>query len=171
VADNLFLTDFTDVYFNKNPFELLSDKIKVFAENELIGKCKTNLTWMVHCYNQELASLVLKKVIINGGLFLGPRGKCVDLFQEMMVEIKQVIGRVGNYPNIDQAILCKVIHFGGVESVINNDTRVINFAHYSNKFPCVSEIKNGSVYIDNEELYVLHQYNRVKDLEQKIYSL
>lgn len=171
LADNLLLTDCSDVYFNKNPFNLLKDKILVFAEDEVIGKCQTNLIWMAHCYDREIASLTLNKIIVNGGLFLGKRKQCVDLFSEMMIEIKGVISRVGNYPNIDQAILNKVIHFGGVENYINRSKEVINFAHYINKFPCETTEKNGLLTIDNYIPTILHQYNRVKPLEQKIYSL
>ena len=127
-ADNVYLTDFTDVYFQGNIFDnIVRDKVTVFSEENTIGNCLTNTAWINICYNADIMGLLKYKPIINGGCILGDRLLVVDLLKEMCNECTNVISRIGNYQNIDQAILNKVVHFDHARYFIE-DKAVANMA-------------------------------------------
>lgn len=163
-STNLFLCDFTDIFFNKNPFELVKDLASVFTEDEIIGNCQTNTTWLNICYNKDIAGLLSSSQIVNGGLILGTRQTCVDLLKEMMTEVGLVLGRIGNYQNIDQAILNKVVHFNKAQYNVVTDHSMINFAHFIKKTYTIQDAE--PISIGDLVTYVLHQYDCDKRLEK-----
>ena len=130
-ADNVFLCDFTDVYFNKNIFDFVSVKPMVFGEGQIIRNCQTNTTWINLCYNQDIYGLLQKYEIINGGAILGWRSQCIGLLKEMCLDTSIILGRIGNYANIDQAILNKVVRFDQYRYEIGSKTTVLNLAQVS----------------------------------------
>jgi hypothetical protein len=160
-SDNLFVSDFTDVYFLKDPFTLLEDKISVFNEDEIFEKCPTNLTWLKLCYEQSVVSSLLEKTIINSGVVLGSRQNFIEHFSKMVDEIKYVVGRIGNYPTIDQTIHNKVVYTNPEKYSNHSDHRIINFAHYISKYKY-----DGPT----DSTVVLHQYNRLETLRSEIYE-
>jgi hypothetical protein len=169
-ADNVFLCDFTDIFFQKNIFIEKRNKATVFTEGELIGNCPTNSTWINLCYNQDIFGLLKNKEIINGGAILGPRNKCVDLLKEMCLDSSVVIAKIGNYQNIDQAILNKVVYFDAPTYEICGPSFVLNMAHHDKKTP----IRVESDYINTHiKAYgsipaVVHQYDVNKEIEKFI---
>lgn len=170
-ADNLYLCDFTDIWFTGDIFKHTPDKCTVFGEGELIQNCQTNSTWINICYNQDIYNLLKKYEIINGGSILGRKNLCLDLLCEMISESTNIISRIGNYQNIDQAILNKVVYFDRnrfeVDGFINEDLgfpRVINLAH-GKKYHPGAQLENIKNYA-----YVIHQYDVNKDLMQELYA-
>jgi len=157
-ADNVFLCDFTDVYFNKDVFKFATSKPMVFGEGQIIHKCQTNTTWINLCYNQDIYRLLLKYEIINGGAILGPRNTCIKLLKEMCLDISIILGKIGNYPNIDQAILNKVVRFDQFRYEIGSKLAVLNMAQ-------IKEQKKWTV--DNSPA-VFHQYDGHPDVEKFI---
>lgn len=157
-ADNVFLCDFTDVYFNKDVFDRLYSKPVVFGEGVEVGSCPTNTTWINICYNQDIFNLLKKYEIINGGAILGPKNKCADLLKEMCADISVILGRTGNYPNIDQAILNKVVRFDQHRYEIGSKNTVLNLAQYK-------ELRKWS---KENVPAVFHQYDGHLDVERFI---
>jgi len=157
-ADNVFLCDFTDVYFNRNIIEFASNKPMVFGEGQYIRNCQTNTTWINLCYNQDIYGLLRNYEIINGGAILGPRSQCVGLLKEMCLDISIILGRIGNYANIDQAILNKVIRFDQFRYEIGPKTAVLNLA----------QVKDQNKWNKNNVPAVFHQYDGHSDVEQFI---
>jgi len=157
-ADNVFLCDFTDVYFNKNVFDFVSVKPMVFGEGQTIRNCQTNTTWINLCYNQDIYGLLQKYEIINGGAILGWRAQCTDLLKEMCLDTAVILGKVGNYPNIDQAILNKVVRFDQFRYEIGPKTTVLNMA----------QIKEQKKWNSKNVPAVFHQYDGHPDVERFI---
>lgn len=169
-ANNVYLCDFTDVFVQKDVFELIQNKKPyVTSENFVIQNCQTNSTWLNICYNQDIYDLLKKNEIINGGSILGNRISTLELLKEMCADMTQIISRVGNYPNIDQASLNKVVRFDAFRYNILNNFEIFNLAHFSKS---VAEITSDSkVKIDENEPYVIHQYDVIKTLETYLYEV
>lgn len=174
-AENIFLTDFTDVYFQGNIFENISkQKVTVFSEENTIGNCQTNSTWINICYNRDILGLLKDKIIINGGCVLGTRTLIIQLLKEMCTECTEVISRIGNYQNIDQAILNKVVHFDYYRYNIEHQ-KIANMAQKKNKFTAwVGDQNVGFSKMMEEHKddipIILHQYDVNKQLEKEIYD-
>jgi hypothetical protein len=168
-ASSVFLCDFTDVYFQDDVFKFLpktQGKPTVFIEPEQIANCKTNTTWMNLCYNNDIYNLTRGYEIINGGAILGHRERCAELLKEMCSDISIIIGRVGNYPNIDQAVLNKAVRFDYLRYNIFSWDVVANMAYANVKLPVV--IRNSKIVVGDVIPAVVHQYDVNKDIEKFI---
>lgn len=164
----IYLCDFTDIYFQKNVFNLIkNDKPYVTSENKIINTCSTNSTWINICYNNDIFNLIGKREILNGGSILGKREACVYLLDEMCKDMSSIISRVGNYQNIDQASMNKVVYFDQYNHNILKDGEILNSAHSGNAK--VTKEK-GLYYINGKIPYVIHQYDVIKDLEKELYE-
>ena len=157
-SDQVYLCDFTDIFIQRSPFELIkTDKVYVTSENYPIVKCDTNTTWINICYNSDIYNLLKDKEILNGGNILGIRESCVDLLHEMTLDTADVMSRIGNYTNIDQAILNKVVYFDKFRYNILRNKEIINLAY-------------SSTMTDFSTTYVIHQYDVNKQLEALLYG-
>lgn len=158
-SDNVFLCDFNDIFIQRNPFELIKEnKVYVSSENCLIENCETNSTWIKLCYNQDIYNLLKSKEVINGGNILGNRLLVVDLLQEMCSDMIQIIQRIGNYYNIDQASLIKTVYFDSERYIILKDKEILNMAH------------NNQV-TDLRDCYVVHQYKVNESVAKVLHEL
>lgn len=169
-ATNVYLCDFTDVFIQKNVFELVQNENPyVTSENFLIQNCQTNSTWLNVCYNQDIFGLLKKHEVLNGGSILGNRILTLSLLKEMCADMTQIISRIGNYPNIDQASLNKVVRFDAFRYNILNNFQIFNLAHFGNSKTEITS--DNKVKIDNKEPYVIHQYDVIKTLETYLYEV
>lgn len=167
-SSKVYLCDFTDICFQKNLFELVTDTNPcVTSENYLITNCQTNTTWINLCYNPDVYNLLKKYEILNGGSILGELTGATALLKEMCADMTQIISRIGNYQNIDQASLNKVVYFDRARYNILNNLEIANLAHFSNS---VVTLDKDKVTIDGKEPYVLHQYDVIKPLEKFLYG-
>lgn len=168
-ADNVYVCDFTDTYFQKNVFELVkNNKPYVTTENFFIKDCPTNQTWLSVCYNQDILHLLSKYEIINGtGNVFGNRFAVVDLLKEVCVDLSSIMGRVGSYPTIDQACLNKVVRFDQHRYNVLNNFNIFNLAHFGNS---KANLTKNNISIDGKVPYVIHQYDVIKPLENFLYE-
>ena len=167
-STNVYMCDFTDLYFQKNLFELITnEKPYVSSENYLIKDCETNTTWINLCYNSDVYHLLNKYEILNGGSILGKKDGVVSLLKEMCLDMTQIISRIGNYQNIDQACLNKVVYFDQNRYNVLSNFEIANLAHYGS-----AEVKlnSNSIVINNKQPCVIHQYDVIKKLEQFLYE-
>ena len=167
-ATNVYLCDFTDLYFQANPFKLIkNNKPYVTSENSYIKDCKVNITWLDICYNRDILGMLAKREILNGGNIFGNKNSVTSLLKDICTEISGIISRVGNYQNVDQAALNKVVYFDFYNYNIINDFSIFNLAHYStSSYKQLDKI----YYVDNKAPYVFHQYDAIKELEQELYK-
>lgn len=157
-ATHVYLSDFTDVFFQRNVFDLIKNRQSyVTTESCSIIKCDTNRTWIQLCYNADVLQLIGTKRIINGGHIFGARESVVELLEEMCVDMFEIISRIGNYPNIDQACLNKTVYFDEIRYNILSSNEVLNMAHTPNIPTDVTP-------------YVLHQYDVNKPLTERLYK-
>lgn len=164
----VYLCDFTDMFFQKNVFDLIKNgKPYITSENKIINTCNTNSTWINICYNNDIFNLIGKQEILNGGSILGKREACVYLLDEMCKDMSSIISRVGNYQNIDQASMNKVVYFDQHNHNILKDREILNSAHSGN----AKVTKEKGLYSINGKIpYVIHQYDVIKDLEKELYE-
>lgn len=167
-STNVYLCDFTDIYFQKNLFELITNGCTyVTSENQIIKNCQTNSTWLNLCYNSDIFNLLKHKEILNGGSILGSLSSCISTLKEMCNDMGQIISRIGNYQNIDQACLNKVVYFDKRRFNILNKLQIANLAHHSTAK--VEYIKNN-ISVNEIIPYVIHQYDVIKPLEKFLYE-
>ena len=166
-ASDVYLCDFTDIYFQKSPFELLQNtKPYVTSENHYICNCETNTTWIKLCYNNDIYNLLKKYQIINGGSILGNRETVVGLLKEMCADMTQIISRIGNYQNIDQASLNKTVYFDQYRYNILSNFEIMNMAHFGN---AKVGLGKDAITINGNVPHVIHQYDVIKNLESELY--
>ena len=157
-SDQTYLCDFTDLWVRNSPFSLITnDKAYVTSENHLIGECETNTTWINICYNRDIFNILRNKEILNGGSILGKRAACVELLNEMVLEVAYVMQRSGNYPIIDQAIMNKVVYFDLFRYNILRHKEIVNLAYSA-------DMANFT------RSCVVHQYDVNKQLEAMLYE-
>ena len=164
----VYLCDFTDVYFQKNIFELAKNhKPYVTSENKIINTCQTNSTWINICYNRDIFNMIGENEILNGGSILGKRQACLYLLDEMCKDMGSILSRIGNYQNIDQASMNKVVYFDLYNHNILRNGEILNSAHSGN-----AEVKkvNGLYSIDGKIPFVIHQYDVIKKIEKELYE-
>lgn len=167
-SNKVYLCDFTDLCFQKNLFDLVTtSKPYVTSENFLIANCQTNTTWINICYNSDIYNLLKKYEILNGGSILGELSGVTSLLKEMCADMTQIISRIGNYQNIDQASLNKVVYFDKFRYNVLSNLEIANLAHYGN---AAVTLNSQSVTINGAEPYVLHQYDVIKPLETFLYE-
>lgn len=167
-SDKVYLCDFTDLCFRKNIFDLVTNnKPYVTSENFLISNCQTNTTWINLCYNQDIYNLLKKYEILNGGSIFGELSGATNLLKEMCADMAQIISRIGNYQNIDQASLNKVVYFDKPRYNVLSHLEIANLAHFSKS---VVTLNSHSITVDGKEPYVLHQYDVIKSLESFLYE-
>lgn len=168
-ADNVYVCDFTDTFFQKNVFDLVvTDKPYVTTENFYIKDCPTNQTWLNVCYNSDILNLLKKYEIINGvGNVFGNRLAVVDLLKELCNDISQIMSKVGSYPTIDQACLNKVVRFDFYRYNVLNNFSIFNLAHFGNSSV---DLNQKHIKIADKEPYVIHQYDVIKSLEAFLYE-
>lgn len=168
INNNLYMCDFTDLFFQKNLFELIkNEKPYITSENCLISKCDTNTTWIKICYNLDIYNLLKSYEILNGGSILGQRDGVVSLLKEMCNDMTHIISRIGNYQNIDQASLNKVVYFDRFRYNILNNMEIANLAHFGKS---VVSLIPDNITIEGKTPYVLHQYDIIKPLENFLYE-
>ena len=166
-ADNLYLCDLTDVYFQDDPFNLIkNDNCYVTSECKKVGECETNTTWMRLCYNDDMLRVMGDKPIINGGSILGKREACTNLLKEMCTDMEGIIGRLGNYPNIDQACLTKTVHIDNKYNILSH-FEIANMAHHHK---ADIELCGYNFAVNGYFPCVIHQYDGVKVMEDYIYA-
>lgn len=169
-AEKTYFCDLTDVYFNKDIFDIVTNKDTVYvsSERQLIKNCPTNTTWLNICYNVDIVNLLKEKEILNGGTVLGYKECCFELLDEMCKDMSYIISRIGNYQNIDQASLNKSVYFNELKHTILKNNEILNCAHQENLQ--VSCDKNNQYKLGSYTPYVIHQYDVIKPLEKLLYD-
>ena len=167
-SENVYLCDFTDIYLQENLFELIkNDKPYVTSENKKIKDCDVNTTWINICYDRDMFQQIKDNDIINGGNIFGKRESCIKLLKEMCIDMQQIISRVGNYANIDQASLTKTVHTNH-----ELDFNILDNYEVANLAPCsLEEIDfEDDIIVKGIKPYVIHQYDIFDKLKTFIYK-
>lgn len=164
-SDNIFIADFTDVFFQKNIFEtIVEDKVTVHSEHKLIKDCQVNSTWFRIAYGNYD---VKDNEIVNSGTFYGSRKKVNEVLEKMCKEIGPILVRTNGYPTIDQTVMNKVIHDNPNLFIVGKDRKVFNLAHDDKTD---FKVTDSLITVDGYESYVLHQYDVNEKLKEYIHK-
>ena len=166
-SDNVFVCDFTDVCFQKDIFELVTDKVTVHSENKQIATCDVNTTWLRICYGDDVYNKIKSNNILNSGTYFGRRSDIVDLLNRMCESIVTVLNRVGNYLIIDQAAMNVVVYDDPSNFNIREDNMVYNLAHSAKDS---FSVDSDYIVVNNILPYVLHQYDVMPKLKEFLYT-
>ena len=166
-SDNVFICDFTDICFQKDVFELVTDKVTVHSENKQIATCDVNTTWLKICYGDEVYNKIKSNNILNSGTYFGRRSDIIDLLNRMCDSIVRVLNRVGNYLIIDQAAMNVVVYDDPDSFNIREDNMVYNLAHSAKDS---FSVEDKRVSVNGIQPYVLHQYDVMPKLKEFLYN-
>jgi hypothetical protein len=167
--DNVLIADVRDVYFQSNPFNnLLSNKLFSFLEEGIIGENKSNAKWVKDAYGvQELKSLY-NNVITCAGVTIGS-SELILKYLELMVSELLNVRHMAPVLGVDQAVHNMIFHKKLIPeaTLLGNGNSLCMTMGLMSKFDLNDQ---GMVVVGDEIISILHQYDRFKDLKNKIDS-
>lgn len=150
---NILCCDISDLYFTENPFNLQQPDIYLSLEDNKIGSCPTNNTWIIICYGSAIAHQMKDEVIINGGIVLGTFNQFFRLYKLVLDDMAKIL-TVTNYPVTDQAIINKLVY-------VNHEKCYLDSVNVNN---LAQQVRND---IDNK---INHQYKCFPELKSLLYD-
>ncbi len=106
--EKVLITDISDVWFKKNPFELLSPKFRLFIGSEESINCENK--WMkshyLKVFGKEFKFLQSKQVL-NAGIVGGTYNEVLKLLSKMRKEILKINVKGVLY---DMVVLNKIVY-------------------------------------------------------------
>jgi hypothetical protein len=175
---HIILSDCTDVYFQRDPFEdliKLDTGLILSSENALIKDIKWNYDIIKNVYGYEIADCFIEKPIINSGIIAGNLSS-IKLICDLIVSEHSQKHKC--FTGVDQGILMKIIY--SKQYPERSQFAPYNFSlmlaagfGFTNKL-----INNYGINIDkikitdnSNNLYsIIHQYNRNSSFNQKVIS-
>ena len=172
----IILSDCTDVYFQRDPFEdliKLDTGLILSSENALIKDIKWNYDIIKNVYGYDIADRFIEEPIINSGIIAGNLSS-IKLICDLIVS--EHLQKHRCFTGVDQGILMKIIYskqyssryqfaphsfslmlatgFGFLDKLINNNGIKIDGINITN---------------NTDILYsIVHQYNRKSSFNQKV---
>lgn len=179
--EKYLFTDFTDVFFQGNPFELIqkidTTKIIVISEGTIIKDQLWNYNMLCSLYPKEHIDIISDYEVLNGGIICGNHEQIIDYTQKIINEYNSLDENTKNLFGIDQPIMMKLIYINqslSVNSIRENIPLAINLhtvVHDAdkNRFNNIKIVNNILVYNSNSQLFkIVHQYNRHEKLNESI---
>jgi len=164
--ENVLLTDCRDVVLQKDPFELVNDKLVSGLEIEKIGNNSLNSYWVSSIYGEKFFNDVKDRKIICVGVILGPARevqKYLDLFcSEVWKHLPEVI-KVEFGP--DTAVHDYIIYTDLMEShLVDNHSGFIATIGLEGSDQISKDRVNRSIQVEGVTPAIIHQYDRHSDL-------
>jgi hypothetical protein len=167
-------TDVSDVFFQSNPFDHLSDELIISSEDILIKDEEWNSKVIKNIYDISVYEKLKDKEVLCGGVFGGERNVFINFCEKVIEESKNIEVHIHGS---DQPIIQKIIYIDDfkvdikkLESAFCCNLHVYN--HYKELFiDKISIYDNGRVFNTNKVKFsIVHQYNRINDIYQRIYK-
>ncbi len=175
--DYVLTTDVRDVFFQKNPFDFLSefDSHKILASSEGIkyGDESWGMNNMVNGFGPIVSQYAKDWEIYNVGVMAGPKKEMENMF------FKIYNMTVGRYIPSDQSAYNILVNMTDTDSFIkmNHDltwacqcgtTADPEKSHYLNNLVCLPPkiIENKVLNSSGEEYHIVHQWDRVPSLQK-----
>lgn len=171
--ERILCMDFSDIYIQKNPFEILDkipqDKLIVSSEGVVIGDQKWNYTVIGNVYGYNVADFLKPYEVLNCGVMCGSPANYVDLCDTVVAEYEKFGDGVKSIYGVDQALILKLIyHDQKIKlTVIRDDQPFAAHLHvqFNEKEKCRFkhiQIFGNKTVKDNENnvFSIVHQYNR-----------
>jgi hypothetical protein len=172
--ERILCMDFSDIYLQKNPFEILEkvpqDRLVVSSEGVIIGDQEWNYKVISSVYGNSTADFLKPYEVLNCGVMCGSPANYADLCDTVVAEYERFGDGVKGIYGVDQALILKLIyHDQKIKlTVIRDDYPFAAHLHVHFNNPEKSRFKNniqvfGNKAVknrDNDLFAIVHQYNR-----------
>jgi len=175
--ERILCMDFSDIYIQKNPFEILDkipqDKLIVSSEGVVIGDQKWNYTVIGNVYGYGIADFLKPYEVLNCGVMCGSPTNYADLCDTVVAEYERFGDGVKSIYGVDQALILKLIyHDQKIKlTVIRDDYPFAAHLHvqFNEKEKCrfqdIQIFGGKSVKDKDNNLFsIVHQYNRSTEM-------
>jgi hypothetical protein len=165
--------DFSDIYIQKNPFEILEkmpqDKLIVSSEGVIIGDQEWNYNVIANVYGVDTANFLKPYEVLNCGVMCGSPANYADLCDTVVTEYERFGEGIKSIYGVDQALILKLIyHDQKIKlTVVRDDYPFAAHLHVHFNNPDKSRFKDIQVFgkkavknKDNDLFAIVHQYNR-----------
>ena len=173
--------DFTDIYFQGNPFESLEnvpkDRLILSSEGIIISDQTWNMNMMSIVYGNEYAKQIGMYEVLNCGVVAGTKETFNNFADVVLEEYHRIPENTQKLYGVDQAIILNLIYGPQklkVHSLRDESTMAVHLHTFFNdgdktRFKDIQIARNRVVYNKNGEMYkVVHQYNRNIDMYNEI---
>ena len=164
-AGRVLLSDARDVLFQRDwtrhPALASGDALWVFAEDETIGNCRFNSSWLAQI-DAALPSALAHQRILCSGTTIGT-GAGILAYLDAMVAVADVLVAAGRAQQTgqDQGNHNFLVHTGRLAAlrprVLTNDDNLVNTVGYGWK---AVDAEGRAVNARGERSWVVHQYDR-----------
>ena len=172
---NILLSDTRDVYFQKNPFKIItSNKIYIGSEKNIFFVDNINSYWVNKFYNSNVLFKMKNEKVLCSGVILGKLSKLKNFIDLLIKEHQNVLHQ---------------FRFNSLSFPRGSDNTTVNYCYYNlcNKNDFIissaigknistfaaldnSEIKlKNNIFVshDNKIISIVHQYDRFFEIKKK----
>jgi hypothetical protein len=179
--ENYIFTDFSDVFFQGNPFEIIekidNEYLNVISEGISIKNQLWNYNFLLTIFGENEINEIIENEVINGGVIFGNKYQLMDYVDIVISEYEKLNNNVNYFFGVDQPILNYVIYKTKQlkVNIIREDIPLcINLHSFfmdsdKNVYKDIKIVNDKLVYNSNNELFkIVHQYNRNFKLDKQI---
>lgn len=165
----IFLSDVSDVLFQKNPFSVdVPDTLILFSESCVnIGECPANRGWIYYGFGADAIEKLSHKNVFCSGTISGPLYNILDYILKMMLVSTGINDYALHFLGIDQGIHNYMIYKDWLPGSFHsqNGDIVLTMHYYIKKGGVIYKNSKNQICLQNGHVpAVIHQYNRIKDL-------
>lgn len=158
---NVLLTDSRDVFFQDDPFLLISDGLLSGLENRQIGQCPHNSKWIRHLYGEAVLETMSTRNIVCSGVTLGPTRSVQTYLEQMCAEIWKYLPTVSFYGGYDQGMHNALIFQNRIPlKLVENAQGLIATLGYEAPENLVADAEKGALRVRQKYPLIVHQFNR-----------
>jgi hypothetical protein len=171
--ENILCMDFSDIYVQNNPFEILNklpqDHIVLSSEGVIIGDQNWNRNVINNVYGEDMLKFLNSYEILNCGVMYGTPQKISEFADIVIKEFEEMNDFKKSIYGVDQALILKLIYHDQKIKVhtVRDDTPLAAHLHVQFndmdkcRFKDIQIVGNKIVRDKDNNLYsIVHQYNR-----------
>jgi hypothetical protein len=171
--ENILCMDFSDIYIQNNPFEILNklpqDHIVLSSEGVIIGDQNWNRNVINNVYGEDMLKFLNSYEILNCGVMYGTPQKISEFADIVIKEFEDMNDFKKSIYGVDQALILKLIYHDQKIKVhtVRDDTPLAAHLHVQFndmdkcRFKDIQIVGNKIVRDKDNNLYsIVHQYNR-----------
>lgn len=159
----VLLTDCADVIFQRDPFELMDGVLTTGYEDQSIGNCSYNRSWIARMYGQQRLSSMGSLKIICAGVVCGSFQNIADYLDALCGELEHKLPRTAFAGGVDQAAHNGLLHGGTLPHIrfVKNGEPLLATIGWSPSHGMFElDALNGIVSANGVLPSIVHQYNR-----------
>ena len=180
--ETILCVDFSDIYFQGNPFEILDtipkDNIIISSEGIPIQDQKWNYGVIGNVYGRDMANAIGPYEVLNCGVIAGNKKTLSEFADIVLDEYGKIPEHTKSIYGVDQAIILKLMYASQIlrKTGLREDVPLAAHLHTifndpidKGRFRNIQISRNKVVYNSNGELFkIVHQYNRSIDMSNEI---